>query len=200
VGLPHQSCSLSDLPVHQHAPGPESDAIMPAFVLCCPQVYVFKKKKRKRYSTLQGHRSHITALRILEVRQPAAAAAQADAALAGLTNVAAIGPNATAALTAVSGRSQQQLQYPKQPAGNSSRNRPHAVAQQTQGRAAAAEGALEEVLDAAVAAAAAAEEEQPQGWQKVPRRAAGAGRQHGPPAVLAAVPKPEPRAKAAAQQ
>lgn len=163
---------------------------------------MFKKKKRKRYSTLQGHRSHITALRILEVRQPAAAAAtQADTALAGLTNVAPIGPNATAALTAVSGRSQQQLQYPKQPAGNSSSNRPHAASQQMQGRAAASavDGEFEDI-DAAVAAAAAAEEEQPQGWQKVPRRAAGAVRQHGPPAVLAAVPKPEPRAKAAARQ
>lgn len=69
-----------------------------------------------------------------------------------------------------------------------------------QGRAAASavDGELEDV-DAAVAAAAA-EEERPQGWQKVPRRAAGAVRQHGPPAVLAAVPKPEPRAKAAARQ
>lgn len=34
------------------------------------QVWVFKKKKRKRYSKLHGHRSHITALRILDVRVP----------------------------------------------------------------------------------------------------------------------------------
>jgi large subunit ribosomal protein L21 len=34
------------------------------------KVHVFKKKKRKRYSKLKGHRSQITALRILELRGP----------------------------------------------------------------------------------------------------------------------------------
>lgn len=34
------------------------------------KVHVFKKKKRKGYSKLKGHRSHITALRILELRAP----------------------------------------------------------------------------------------------------------------------------------
>eukprot|EP00879_Flechtneria_rotunda_P008553 GHRR01008960.1.p1 GENE.GHRR01008960.1~~GHRR01008960.1.p1 ORF type:complete len:295 (+),score=104.38 GHRR01008960.1:1166-2050(+) len=34
------------------------------------KVHVFKKKKRKRYQKLQGHRSHITALRVLELRCP----------------------------------------------------------------------------------------------------------------------------------
>jgi hypothetical protein len=32
------------------------------------KVHVFKKKVRKRYSKLQGHRSQMTALRILQVR------------------------------------------------------------------------------------------------------------------------------------
>ncbi|WIA37505.1 hypothetical protein OEZ86_014417 [Tetradesmus obliquus] len=34
------------------------------------KVHVFKKKPRKGYSKLKGHRSHITALRILELRAP----------------------------------------------------------------------------------------------------------------------------------
>jgi large subunit ribosomal protein L21 len=48
------------------------------------KVHVFKKKPRKGYSKLKGHRSHITALRILELRAPGmqlpAAAAAAGAA------------------------------------------------------------------------------------------------------------------------
>ncbi len=32
-----------------------------------PQVHVFKKKVRKRYSKLKGHRPQLTALRVLEV-------------------------------------------------------------------------------------------------------------------------------------
>jgi large subunit ribosomal protein L21 len=53
------------------------------------KVHVFKKKPRKGYSKLKGHRSHITALRILELRAPgmqlptAEAAAAAAAAAAG---------------------------------------------------------------------------------------------------------------------
>lgn len=34
------------------------------------KVYVFKKKKRKRYSKLQGYRAQMTALRVLEIRAP----------------------------------------------------------------------------------------------------------------------------------
>jgi large subunit ribosomal protein L21 len=54
------------------------------------KVHVFKKKPRKGYSKLKGHRSHITALRILELRAPgmqlpvaAAAAASQQLAAAG---------------------------------------------------------------------------------------------------------------------
>lgn len=166
-----------------------------------PQVHVFKKKPRKRYSKLQGHRSHITALRILEVRHPAAAAAvaatDAAAAVAGVTNVAAIGPNAAPAALRPLNTSRKQVQYPKPPAQRSS-SQPSAAAGVTQEQAAAAAAGVLEDTDAAVAAAAA-EEDQPEGWQRVPRRAAGAGRQHGPPAVLNAVPKPERRTGTAQQ-
>jgi hypothetical protein len=65
------------------------------------QVHVFKKKARKRYSKLQGHRSHITALRILEVRQPTAEAA--------VSNIQAISPGQEAAPQAAVGISAQQL-------------------------------------------------------------------------------------------
>ncbi|KAF6259378.1 ribosomal protein L21-like protein [Scenedesmus sp. NREL 46B-D3] len=46
------------------------------------KVHVFKKKPRKGYSKLQGHRSHITALRILELRAPGMQLPAADAAAA----------------------------------------------------------------------------------------------------------------------
>jgi large subunit ribosomal protein L21 len=55
------------------------------------KVHVFKKKPRKGYSKLKGHRSHITALRILELRAPGMRlpAAAAAAAAAGPQVVAA---------------------------------------------------------------------------------------------------------------
>jgi hypothetical protein len=52
-------------------------------------VWVFKKKKRKRYSKLYGHRSHITSLRILEVRQPSSEAVVAATAALEATAAAA---------------------------------------------------------------------------------------------------------------
>jgi large subunit ribosomal protein L21 len=91
-------------------------------------VHVYKKKKRKRYSKLYGHRSHITALRILEVRQPdaeaAAAALEAAAAAEALpsSSVATRQLDARAAVAvpddggdADAGQQQQQQQQDEQP-------------------------------------------------------------------------------------
>ncbi|WIA17389.1 hypothetical protein OEZ85_014247 [Tetradesmus obliquus] len=54
------------------------------------KVHVFKKKPRKGYSKLKGHRSHITALRILELRAPGMQLpAAAEAAAAAVPQLAA---------------------------------------------------------------------------------------------------------------
>jgi hypothetical protein len=132
-----------------------------------PQVYVFKKKVRKRYSKLQGHRSHITALRILEVRQPqpeAAALAASTTAAAALTNVARLGVDHPQAALDMLGRklSPHQLKVSRRS------SRPAAAAAQT-----AAAGATQDGQDALAA-------DQP-GRQGSPHRGR---RRFGPPAVL----------------
>jgi large subunit ribosomal protein L21 len=66
------------------------------------KVHVFKKKPRKGYSKLKGHRSHITALRILELRAPGMqlpAAAEAAAAAAA-PQLAAAGSDSSVQLAA----------------------------------------------------------------------------------------------------
>lgn len=147
--------------------------MLPA-VLCCavllalPQVYVFKKKVRKRYSKLQGHRSHITALRILEVRQPpseaaALAASTSTAAAAAVNNVSPIGVNQPQAALGVI--SSKPLPHQLKPARQSSRP-----------TAAAPAGATQGGQDMAAAEQA--------GRQGKTQRNAGEGRRFGPPAVL----------------
>lgn len=133
-----------------------------AVLYCAVQVHVFKKKARKRYSKLQGHRSHITALRILEVRQPAA-----EQAAAAVSNVAAIGAGANQALDISSTKlTPHQLKAKRR----SSRPAVSAAVQQLgrQDTEAAAEPDMQQQL-------------------RQPRRLAGAGRAHGPPAVLNAM-------------
>jgi hypothetical protein len=143
-------------------------------VLCCAvQVHVFKKKARKRYSKLQGHRSHITALRILEVRQPTA-----ERAAAAVSNVAAIGAGANQALDI-----------------SSTKLTPHQLKVKRRSGRPAVAAAAEQLEDQASQAAAQPEMQQQQQFRQQ-RRLAGAGRQHGPPAVLNAtgyVPRPGSR-------
>jgi hypothetical protein len=128
-------------------------------------VHVFKKKARKRYSKLQGHRSHITALRILEVRQPAA-----EQAAAAVSNVAAISAGANQALDI-----------------SSTKLTPHQLKVKQRSSRPAVAAAVEQLQNQASEAAAEPEMQQQQTQLRQPRRLAGAGRKHGPPAVLNAM-------------
>jgi len=141
------------------------------------QVHVFKKKKRKRYSKLMGHRSHITALRILEVRQPAAAAAELEGGAAGaaaITNVAAIGSSSSVAfLTWAQLQGSARDESPATPAA-----------------AQADEVEDDEVEEAPAAAAPAPAGSRPTAQQQQHLEQ---GRPLGPPAVVNAVGLPPPR-------
>lgn len=130
------------------------------------QVLVFKKKARKRYTKLKGHRSHITALRILEVRQPAAEAA--------VSNIQAISPGQEAAPRAALGITGRQL-TPQQLKQMRKKLVAGAVRPQQQQQAGTADGQE----------AGAGQQQQQQ--QTVDRHGK---RQHGPPAVMDAFPRP----------